>query len=69
MTKKTRVVRVKSSGFDIVSSALDYAAERACTRCDKYNEEPLTESQRATLVREFADSFWIALDDAGAEVK
>jgi hypothetical protein len=67
--KKVRVVRVKASGHDIVSDALEYAAVRACNRADKYNEEALTSGQRASLEREFVASFWLALDDAGAEVK
>lgn len=67
---KKKVVRVKiQSPYQMVHTALEYAGERACNRCDKYNEEALTESQRNVLIREFADSFWLALEDAGIEVK
>lgn len=65
--KKKVVVKVK--GYDIVVAALEYAAARACNRCD-YNEVALTltESQRSTLTKEFEQSFWLAMDDAGAEI-
>lgn len=62
-------VRVKANGYEIVSRALEYAAERACNRSDKYNDAALTEGQRSVLQREFAESFWLSLADLGAEVK
>lgn len=64
---KKKVV-VKVNGYDIVVAALEYAAARACNRCDKYNEVALTEAQRSTLAKEFEQSFWLAIEDAGAEI-
>jgi hypothetical protein len=67
---KKNVIRVKiQSPYQIIGQALEYAAARACNRCDKYNELSLSESQRASLIGEFETSFWLALDDAGVEVK
>lgn len=66
---KRRVIRAKVSTHDVVSVALNYAIERGMNRCDKYHEEPLTEAQRGLLLREVDSSFWLALDDAGVELR
>lgn len=61
-------IRIKVNAFRIVSNALDAAIERGMNRCDKYNPEPLTEGQRRVLETEVVNSFWTALEDAGAEI-
>jgi hypothetical protein len=61
-------ITVKTNSYTIVEECLEFAAGRACNRCDKYNEVALTENQRTILVNEFANSFWLALEHHGAEI-
>jgi len=61
-------VKVKQEGASIIIDALRYAVERGMNRCDKYHVLALTESQRNLLEVEISNSFWLALDDAGAEI-
>lgn len=49
----------------VLEDCLDFAAERACNRADKYNNEQLTDGQREMLKEYFVESFWLALDDRG----
>jgi hypothetical protein len=57
------------SAFDAVMSALNVAIQRGFMRHDKYSDTPLDQSQRGLLEREIEASFWLALDDAGVELK
>jgi hypothetical protein len=61
--------RLKVDVYKVVSDAIESAVTRGMSRCDKYNDPPLTEAQRATLAREVEASFWLALSDAGVEIK
>ena len=63
-----RKVKVKTDSYSIIKDTLYSAAERACNRCDKYNNIALTEGQRNILIAEFENSFWIALSDNNAEI-
>ena len=63
---KTKV-RVRLDPYRAVGDALTAAAERACNRHDKYSDKPLSDSSRATLINEFENSFWLAIDDANLE--
>lgn len=60
-------VRVKVSAYDLVCECIEYAAERACNRHDKYAENPLSEQSRALLLTELDQSFWLAVGDRGIE--
>lgn len=62
-------IRVKRDGRSILIEALGYAIERGMNRCDKYSEESLTDGQRSLLLSEIENSFWLSLDEAGAEVE
>jgi hypothetical protein len=61
-------IKIKTKSYSIIKECLEYAAERACNRCDKYNDVPLTITQRTTLISEFENSFWLALEDRDAEI-
>jgi hypothetical protein len=56
--------RLKVDAYKVVSDAIESAVTRGMSRCDKYNDPPLTEAQR-----EVEASFWLALSDAGVEIK
>jgi hypothetical protein len=65
-----KALRVKvAAPHQILEETLERAVERGMNRCDKYTEEALTDAQRGLLLREVVESFWIALEDAGLEVK
>jgi len=57
------------SAYDVVSAALDSALERGFMRHDKYSEIALEPAQRTLLANEIEQSFWLALDDAGVELR
>jgi len=66
VVKKIKVkVRVDIHG--LIREIVEFAAERACNRHDKYSDKPLSDSSRSLLVKEFEQSFWLAVDDHGAE--
>lgn len=60
MAKK---IKVKVDVHSLICDILEYAAERACNRHDKYSDKPLSESSRSLLVTEFEQSFWLAVAD------
>jgi hypothetical protein len=62
-------IRLKVDSRGIVQEALEFAIERGMNRCDKYSETPLSDCQRATLKHEIDQSFWLALEDRGAEIR
>lgn len=64
-----RKLKVKVSGYAIVSDALNSAVVAAMNKCDKYCEPALTNAQRDLIANHLDNYFWIALDDAGAEVE
>lgn len=65
--KVKTAVRVKLDPYKTVADALEWAGKRACDRHDKYSDKPLSEASRSTLVNEFENSFWLAIDDANVE--
>ena len=67
MKKRIRVKVI--SPYDSLGRALEAAIERGMNRCDKYNETPLTAGQRNVLSEQIEQSFWLAMEDAGIEVK
>lgn len=66
---KKRRVKVKVNPYLVVSDALDSAIVSAMNKTDKYAPEPLTESQRASIAQHLTSYFWLALDEAGVEIK
>jgi hypothetical protein len=56
------------TAFDVVAAALDTAVRRGIRRHDKYSARPLI-ADCDLLVREIESSFWLALGDAGVELK
>lgn len=66
---RKKQVKFKVNTYMILHDVLEQAAARACRRCDKHNVQALTESQTASLEREFDESFWLAFEDAGLELE
>lgn len=69
MGRAVKRIKVKVNGYTVISSALDAAIESAMNKCDKYNPEPLTDPQRDALRTHVGNYFWLALDEAGVELK
>jgi len=69
MGRAVKRVKVKVNGYTVVQTALDQAIESAMNKCDKYNDPGLTESQRDALRTHLGNYFWLALDEAGVELK
>jgi len=66
---KRKAVRVRVDGYAVVSEALRNGILGAMNKTDKYHERPLTDMQRGLLERHIADYFWLAIDEAGVEIK
>lgn len=68
---KVPVLRVRVlNPYASLCEIIEHAVERGMNRCDKYSEQQsLTDGQRGLLLKEIGQSFWIALEDAGMEVK
>ena len=65
-----RAIRVKvASAYQVINEALERAVVRGINRCNKYARDQFEPEQRDLLLREVVESFWIALEDAGLEVK
>ncbi len=64
MAKK---IKVKVGVHDLICEILEFAAERACNRHDKYSDRALSQSSRALLIMEFEQSFWLAVSDHSVE--
>jgi len=62
-----RVIRARVNTHAVVAAALDFAVARGITRHDKYAEEPLRANE-GLLADKIAESFWLALVDAGVEL-
>lgn len=62
-------IRAKISAHGAVSAALESAIQSGMNKCDKYHEGPLTEAQRNLLLQHIDNYFWLALDEAGVELK
>jgi len=63
-----RIIRVRVSAADAVSAALNYAIDRGIRRHDKYATKSLR-ADTALLAGEILSSFWLALEDAGVELR
>ena len=64
-----RKLKVKTSGYRIVSDALDSAIQSAMNKADKWCNVSLEEQQRVVLAEQVVNYFWTALEDAGAEIE
>ncbi len=62
-----RKIKVKVGVHDLICEMVEYAAERACNRHDKYSDKALSQSSRALLIMEFEQSFWQAVSDHSVE--
>lgn len=62
-------IKVKVNPYLVLTDALDSAIVSAMNKTDKYAPEPLTESQRASIAQHLNNYFWLALDEAGVELK
>jgi len=59
----TKRIKVKVGVHDLICELVQYAAERACNRHDKYSDRSLSAASRALLIAEFEQSFWLAVND------
>jgi len=62
-------VKVKVNPYLVITDALDSAIVSAMNKTDKYETSPLTETQRASIAQHLNNYFWLALDEAGVEIK
>lgn len=67
--KSKRRIRAKVDAAAVINTALDSAIESAMNKTDKYNPEALTDGQRATLTNHLSNYFWLAIEDAGVEIR
>ena len=68
-TRKRTRIRVKTSGFRVVSDALDNAIVSAMNKTDKWCETPLSDAQRGMLAQQLVNYFWCAIEETGAEIE
>ena len=66
MVRKIKV-RVRVDIHGVMREIVEFAAERACNRHDKYSDKALSQSSRDLLVNEFEQSFWLAVSDHSVE--
>lgn len=62
-------VRVKVDAHRVIGDALDSAIESGMNKTDKWCEYPLTAPQRNALRSQIDNYFWLALEEAGVELK
>jgi hypothetical protein len=62
-----RKIKVKVGVHDLICEIVEFAAQRACNRHDKYSDKSLSEASRSLLVKEFEQSFWMAVGDHNVE--
>lgn len=67
---KKKVIKVRIiSPYDMLGRALEAAVKRGIYRCNKYSESKIGDAQGTLLEEQIEESFWLALEDAGLEIK